>query len=118
AAPSGPCSATEVHLSAALEVSTGGCTFDLSNTAGQPRNFFVEKRLQMTGLGFITVINANNVDVTATGRLEARGDFVEQTITACVGGTNDGAACTTASECPGGTCTTFKSIIQGGQISL
>src|SRR4051794_12040476 len=31
AAPSGPCDASTVQLSAAIEVTSGGCTFDLQN---------------------------------------------------------------------------------------
>ena len=31
----------------------------------------------MTGLGFIRVVNAGNITITATGKLKARGDFVK-----------------------------------------
>jgi cysteine-rich repeat protein len=72
AAPSGPCDATTVNLSTNIDVTDAGCAFDLGGRA-----LNVQKTLQMTGLGFIRVTNAGNITITATGRLEARGDFVE-----------------------------------------
>lgn len=70
AAPSGPCDATTVALSAAIEVTSGGCTFDL-----QGRALVVTQRFQMAGAGFIDIVGATDVTLSSTGRLEARGDF-------------------------------------------
>lgn len=68
----GNCSVpTEVRLTTALEVTAGGCEFDLNG-----RSLFIEKEFQMTGFGFIRVVNANNISVVGAGRLKARGDFV------------------------------------------
>ncbi len=69
---SGPCTATLVRMTTAIEVTAGGCDFDLGGRA-----LSVEKTFQMTGAGFIRVFNAGNITVTSTGRLKARGDFVE-----------------------------------------
>ncbi len=68
----GTCSATLVRMTTAIEVTTGGCAFDLGGRA-----LSIEKTFQMTGLGFIQVVNAGNITVTSTGKLKARGDFVE-----------------------------------------
>ena len=72
--PSGPCDGSQVTLSADIDVTDAGCNFDLGGRA-----FNVQKSLNMTGLGFIRVTNAGNITITATGRLKARGDFVEPT---------------------------------------
>lgn len=72
AAPSGPCTASLVVLGNDIDVVAGGCTFDLGGRALR-----VDKTLQMTGLGFIDIVNAGDITITATGRLKARGDFVE-----------------------------------------
>ena len=72
AAPSGPCDGSQVTLGENIEVTDAGCNFDLGGRA-----FNVHKSLRMTGLGFIRVTNAGDITITATGRLEARGDFVE-----------------------------------------
>ncbi len=37
----------------------------------------IQKTLQMTGLGFIRVLNAGNITLVGTGKLKARGDFVQ-----------------------------------------
>ncbi|HEY2386588.1 MAG TPA: hypothetical protein VGK30_06475 [Candidatus Binatia bacterium] len=76
AAPSGPCTAMLVPLSAAIDVQSGGCAFDLGGRA-----FTVSKTFQMTGAGFITVTNAGDITITSTGKLKARGDFVLATAT-------------------------------------
>lgn len=72
ASPSGPCNGTSVTVSTAIDVTGGGCAFDL-----QGRMLRFEKTFQMTGLGFIKVVNAGNITVTSTGKLKARGDFVQ-----------------------------------------
>ena len=72
AAPSGPCTATSVTMSASIEVTGGGCLFDLGGRALQ-----VQKTFQMAGTGFIRFVNAGNVTITDTGKLKARGDFVQ-----------------------------------------
>ena len=74
AAPSGPCTATAVTMSNDIEVTAGGCEFDLGG-----RTLSVQKSFLMSGLGFIKVTNAGNITLTGTGRLRARGDFVEPT---------------------------------------
>jgi hypothetical protein len=76
AAPSGPCSATSVAVSANIDVQNGGCAFDLGGRA-----LTVSQRFQMTGAGFISVVNAGDVTITANGKLKARGDFVLATAT-------------------------------------
>lgn len=68
----GVCSATLVRMTTAIEVTSGGCEFDLGGRA-----LSIEKTFQMTGLGFIRVVNAGNITITSTGKLKARGDFVE-----------------------------------------
>src|SRR5262245_36790958 len=68
----GTCSATLVRMTTAIEVTSGGCDFDLGGRA-----LSIEKTFQMTGNGFIRVTNAGNITVTSTGKLKARGDFVE-----------------------------------------
>src|SRR5689334_19794103 len=62
APPSGPCTATSVTMNDGIEVTSGGCTFDLGGRA-----FVVQKTFQMVGTGFITVQNAGNVTITSTG---------------------------------------------------
>ncbi len=69
---SGTCSATLVRVTTAIEVTAGGCDFDLGGRA-----LSLEKTFEMTGLGFIRVANAGNITVTSTGKLKARGDFVK-----------------------------------------
>ncbi|MCC6763214.1 MAG: hypothetical protein IT293_00995, partial [Deltaproteobacteria bacterium] len=69
---SGSCTAALVRVTTAIEVTAGGCEFDLG---GRAVSF--EKNFQMTGLGFIRVVNAGNITVTSTGKLNARGDFVQ-----------------------------------------
>jgi hypothetical protein len=66
APPSGPCTATSVTMSAHIEVTTGGCTFDLGG-----RTLTVQKTFQMAGTGEIAVINAADITVTSTGKLKA-----------------------------------------------
>lgn len=61
-----------VRVTTAIEVTSGGCEFDLG---GRALSF--ERNFQMTGQGFIRVVNAGNITVTSTGKLNARGDFVE-----------------------------------------
>ncbi|MCC6848868.1 MAG: hypothetical protein IT294_10240 [Deltaproteobacteria bacterium] len=68
----GVCSATLVRMTTAIEVTAGGCEFDLGGRA-----LSIEKTFQMTGLGFIRVINAGDITITSTGKLKARGDFVK-----------------------------------------
>jgi hypothetical protein len=66
----------------ATEITAGGCTFDLQN-----RTLSVNKRMQMIGgAGFIDVINAGDIGITATGRLESRGDFNQPSGTLLNGG--------------------------------
>lgn len=72
AAPSGPCTATSVTLSANIEIRSGGCALDIGG-----RNFTIQKTVQMTGLGLLSVKNASSITITGTGKLKARGDFVQ-----------------------------------------
>ncbi len=68
----GVCSPTLVRMTTPIEVTAGGCEFDLGGRA-----LSIEKTFQMTGLGFIKVFNAGDITLTATGKLKARGDFVK-----------------------------------------
>jgi hypothetical protein len=70
-APSGPCTLSEVTLGGNIEVTSGGCKFDLGG-----RSFRINKTLQMIGGGFIVVENAHEITITSTGKLKARGDFI------------------------------------------
>ena len=72
ASPSGPCTATSVVMSTSIDVTTGGCDFDLGG-----RSLQVQKTFQMIGSGFINIRNAGDITITTTGKLKARGDFVE-----------------------------------------
>ncbi len=72
AAPSGPCTATSVTVGANIEVTSGGCEFDVGGRA-----LSIPKTMQMAGNGFLRFTNAGDVTVTGTGKLKARGDFVE-----------------------------------------
>ena len=68
---SGPCDATSVTVSEPIEVTTGGCTFDLGG-----RTLTLQRTFEMIGTGFVTIQNVGNVTITATAKLKARGDFV------------------------------------------
>ncbi len=68
----GTCSASEVHLTTPVDVTAGGCEFDLG-----ARDLFVEKLFRMAGNGFIKVVNARNISVVGAGRLQAAGDFYQ-----------------------------------------
>jgi hypothetical protein len=70
APPSGPCDATDVRLSADVEVTAGGCTFALGG-----RRLTVSQTFQMVSGGAVRFENAGAVTITATGGLEARGDY-------------------------------------------
>lgn len=72
AAPSGPCTGSSVRLTAPLDVTAGGCVFDLGG-----RTLSVERRFDMIGTGFIAIVNAGAVSITSQGRLQARGDYVK-----------------------------------------
>lgn len=72
ASPSGPCNSTSVVVSSPIEVTAGGCTFDLGGRA-----LTIQKRFQMIGSGFIKMQNASDITLTSTGELKARGDFVK-----------------------------------------
>jgi len=72
ASGNGICSGTLVRMTGPIDVTDAGCEFDLGGRA-----FSVEKTFQMTGLGFIRVVNAGNITLTSTGKLKARGDFVK-----------------------------------------
>jgi hypothetical protein len=61
-----------VTVNTAIEVTAGGCVFDLGN-----RSLSIQKTFQMTGLGYVKVLNASSITVTSTGKIKARGDFVE-----------------------------------------
>jgi cysteine-rich repeat protein len=69
-APGGPCTATSVTMGDNIEVTSGGCTFDIGG-----RTLSIPKTFQMVGTGFITFLNAGNTTITSTGKLKARGDF-------------------------------------------
>jgi hypothetical protein len=60
-------------MSSAIEVTGGGCLFDIGGRVLQ-----IQKTFQMNGQAFIKIMNAGDVTVTATGKLKARGDFVTQ----------------------------------------
>jgi hypothetical protein len=81
---SGPCDAGSVQLTDNIQVTTGGCTFDLGGRALTIANPF-----EMTGTGFITFLNAGDVIITTGGKLKARGDFAAPTGTIQQGGTID-----------------------------
>ena len=68
---SGPCNATTVIVSDNIDVTSGGCAFDIGGRVLEFRKTF-----QMTGDGFIKVTNAGNTTITDTGKLKSRGDFV------------------------------------------
>ena len=70
ASPSGPCTGTSVTVGATLEVTSGGCAFDLGGRA-----LVVDHTFDMIGSGFITIANAGDVTITDAGRLRARGDY-------------------------------------------
>lgn len=73
APPSGPCTPTSVTMSANIEVTSGSCSFNLGG-----RSLVVQKTFQMAGdFGAIEMLNAGDVTVTSTGKLKARGDFVQ-----------------------------------------
>ena len=78
---SGTCTAALVQVTTAIEVTSGGCDFDLGGRA-----LSMERNFQMTGTGFIRVFNAGNITVTSTGRFQARGDFVLQNGSIVTGG--------------------------------
>src|SRR5215207_3397353 len=69
---SGTCTAALVRVTTSIEVTTGGCDFNLGGRA-----LTFERTFQMAGNGFIRVTNAGNITVTETGKLKARGDFVK-----------------------------------------
>lgn len=69
---SGTCTAALVRVTTSIEVTAGGCDFNLG---GRALSF--ERTFEMTGQGFIRVTNAGNITVTSTGKLKARGDFVK-----------------------------------------
>jgi hypothetical protein len=66
----GVCTAGLVRLTTALNITSGGCEFDLGG-----RDLTFEKTIEMAGTGFIRVKNAKNILLTAAGRLHATGDF-------------------------------------------
>jgi hypothetical protein len=103
------CTGASVTFNENVDIPLGGCTFDLGG-----RTLSIEKTLQTSGAGFITVMNAGDIAMTGTGRLKARGDSFQPKI--CIGGANANVQCTRDSECPGAACNTF--IIGGGQVSL
>jgi hypothetical protein len=70
AAPSGPCDAATVQLSANIDIPSGSCTFDLGGRA-----LTVTQTLQVTAANSIAVQNAGDITISSTGRLKARGDF-------------------------------------------
>src|SRR6185295_419101 len=72
ASPSGPCTGTSVAMSTNIEVTSGACDFDLGGRA-----LTISKTFQMIGSGYINITNVGNVTITDTGKLKARGDFVE-----------------------------------------
>ncbi len=83
ASPSGPCTPYAVTLSSNIEVTSGGCAFDLGG-----RTLSVQKTFQMVGNdGYITVSNAAAITITGTGRLKARGDFGQPSGVTIPGGT-------------------------------
>src|SRR6185369_5352397 len=69
---SGSCNTTLVRVTQPIDVTAGGCEFDLGGRALQ-----FEDPFQMIGSGFIRVINAGNITIISTGKLKARGDFVK-----------------------------------------
>jgi hypothetical protein len=79
AAPSGPCTATEVKLSTNVDVRDGSaCTFDVGG-----RNLVINNTLNVTGKfgqsfdGEIIVENAADITINSAGKLKARGDLEE-----------------------------------------
>ena len=74
AAPSGPCTAGSVTVDAPIEVTDGGCEFDLGG-----RSVTFKRVFEMAGFGFIKVVNAASVSIASTAALKARGDYVKPT---------------------------------------
>jgi len=78
AAPSGPCTASQVTVSTTIEIPDGvGCNFDLGGRA-----LVVDRTIETTGRsftlnGYVNVFNAGDITITDTGKIKARGDFVE-----------------------------------------
>jgi hypothetical protein len=72
APPSGPCTPTAVTFSANVEVPTGSCEFDLGG-----RSLSIQKTLQIAGSAIAKIRNAGAITIGATGKLKARGDFVQ-----------------------------------------
>ncbi len=70
ASPSGPCNSSTVTVSAPIDVTSGGCKFDLGGRA-----VVFDRTFEMVGTGFIEVVNAGNITITDTGKLKARGDY-------------------------------------------
>jgi hypothetical protein len=61
-----------VTLGANLEIRTGACTFDLGG-----RHLSIQKSLQMTGSGSVSVKNAASITIGSAGKIKSRGDFVQ-----------------------------------------
>src|SRR5204862_8285966 len=67
---SSTCNATTVDVKEDIQVTSGGCEFDIGN-----RNLTFRRRFEMAGTGFIKATNAATITIEDTGRLLARGDF-------------------------------------------
>jgi hypothetical protein len=72
APPSGPCTPTAVTLSANIEIPTGSCELDLGG-----RSISIQKTLQISGSAVVKLRNAGAITIGATGKIKARGDFVQ-----------------------------------------
>lgn len=70
AAPSGPCDASSVVVSAAIEVLDGSCHFDLGGRA-----LTLSATFEITGGDSIVVDGAGPITIASSGKLKARGDF-------------------------------------------
>src|SRR5689334_6628770 len=72
APPSGPCTATDVVVRANIELPTGSCELDLGG-----RSLRIERTIQMTGSTSMIIEHAASITIAATGKLKARGDYLQ-----------------------------------------
>ncbi len=72
---SGPCNASSVMVSESIEVTAGGCAFDLGGRAVTFKKTFEMAGQVGVANGFIKVFNAASVTLTGASKLKARGDF-------------------------------------------
>ena len=74
-APGNACNATSVTVNDNIDVTAGGCSFDLGGRAVTFKKTFQMAGFTGTTNGFIDVFNASSITVAETSKLKARGDF-------------------------------------------